>query len=231
MASSSTTNALQPLGKMLKERRWTDYEVQKLMLPAIARAAVTTFKPTLMRIYSKDGYTIDECGRPQTKTSVHAGNLRHDVSCHVSSFYTAIGYIWLRTTTIRHDKRSSSRCRKSQIIRSLIIYPTRWLQYIGIPYGLEAVVASGGRSWLFNCDITVTRPVPEDSLIFELCRTGQTRAVEALLEKRMASVVDTSPKGWKPLHVRRYFCLEESFNHADLASLPPQQVTSTSANC
>ncbi|KAF3034602.1 hypothetical protein E8E12_004361 [Didymella heteroderae] len=40
----------------------------------------------------------------------------------------------------------------------------------------------------------------EDSLIFDLCRTGQTRAVEALLEKGMASVVDTSPKGWKPLH-------------------------------
>ncbi|KAI4665460.1 uncharacterized protein J4E78_002921 [Alternaria triticimaculans] len=72
--------------------------------------------------------------------------------------------------------------------------------YMGIQSGLEAVVASGGRSWLFNCNITVTCPVPDDSLIFELCRTGQTRAVETLLEKGMASVVDTSPKGWKPLH-------------------------------
>lgn len=78
---------------------------------------------------------------------------------------------------------------------------------MGIRNGLEAVVASGGRSWLFNCNITVTRPVPDDSLIFELCRTGQTRAVEALLEKGMASVVDTSPKGWKPLHVSCYACI------------------------
>ena len=76
-----------------------------------------------------------------------------------------------------------------------------------IQNGLEAVVASGGRGWLFNCNITVTRRVPNDALIFELCRTGQTHAVEALSEKVMASVVDTSPKGWKPLHVSCYACI------------------------
>lgn len=120
-----------------------------------------------------------------------------------------------------------------QIIRSLIFYPTTWLQYMGIQTGLEAVVVSGGRSWLFNCNITVTRPVSDDSLIFELCRTGQTRAVEALLEKGMASVVDTSPKGWKPLHVRCYVRVEDSveIRTLTLAALLLQQVTSTSALC
>jgi hypothetical protein len=104
---------------------------------------------------------------------------------------------------------------------------------MGIQTGLEAVVVSGGRSWLFNCNITVTRPVSDDSLIFELCRTGQTRAVEALLEKGMASVVDTSPKGWKPLHVRCYVRVEDSveIRTLTLAALLLQQVTSTSALC
>jgi hypothetical protein len=62
-------------------------------------------------------------------------------------------------------------------------------------------VSSAGQSWLFNCRITVTCALPGDSLIFELCRTGQTRAVQTLFDKGLASVVDTSPKGWKPLHV------------------------------
>jgi hypothetical protein len=64
------------------------------------------------------------------------------------------------------------------------------------------VVSSAGQSWIFNCRITVTHALPEDSLIFDLCRTGQTRAVQTLFDKGLASVLDTSPKGWKPLHVR-----------------------------
>lgn len=92
---------------------------------------------------------------------------------------------------------------RSQCITSFVFYPTKWVQQLGIRNGIEAVMASAGQSWLFNCRLTVTRAVPEDSLIFELCRTGQTRAVEILLNKRMGSVVDTSPKGWKPLHVSK----------------------------
>jgi hypothetical protein len=63
-------------------------------------------------------------------------------------------------------------------------------------------VAYASQSWLLNCRLTVTCAVPDDSLIFDLCRTGQTSAVEVLLAKNMAGVVDTSPDGWKPLHVR-----------------------------
>jgi hypothetical protein len=208
MRSSSTTNPLQPLGKVRMEQRSINYGVQELMLHTIAQTAVTTFQPTSMEIFAQDGYTIDECGQLRTKTFVYAENRRYRINHHVSTFRTALGCTWLRTTTIHHGNESSKRHRKPHVIRSLILYPTRWQQYMGIQSGLEAVVASGGRSWLFNCNITVTRPVSDDSLIFELCRTGQTRAVEALLEKGMASVVDTSPKGWKPLHVRRYSFVE-----------------------
>jgi hypothetical protein len=208
--SSSTSNALRPLGRMLTEHCLIDYGVQELMLHAIAQTAVTTFESTSMEIFAQDGYTIDECGQLRAKTFVYAENVRYRVNHHVSTFRTALGCAWLRTTTIHHHHRSSKRSRKSQIIRSLILYPTTWLRYMGIQTGLEAVVVSGGRSWLFNCNITVTRPVSHDSLIFELCRTGQTRAVEALLEKGMASVVDTSPKGWKPLHVRCYPHMEDT---------------------
>ncbi|OAG13564.1 hypothetical protein CC77DRAFT_1067776 [Alternaria alternata] len=210
---SPNTATLQPLGEMLIKHPSIDYKVQELMLHAIAQTAVTTFESTSMEIFAQDGYTIDACGQLRTKTFVYAENLRYHVNHHVSTFRTALGCAWLRTTTLHHDNKSSKRQRKLQIIRSLILYPTRWLQYMGIQNGLEAVVASGGRSWLFNCNITVTRPVPDDALIFGLCRTGQTRAVEALLEKGMASVVDTSPKGWKPLH------FAAAAGHVDLCAL------------
>lgn len=205
ITSSSTIDALKPLNKMMTEHLSIDFGVQELMLNAIAQTAVTTFESTSTDIFARDGYTIDQCGQLRTKTFVYSENLRYDVKHQVSTFRTALGCAWLRTTAIHHDNTSSKKPKKSQTITSLILYPTRWLQYMGVQNGLEAVVASAGRSWLFNCNITVTRAVPEDSLIFDLCRTGQTRAVESLLEKGMASVVDTSSKGWKPLHVRRAY--------------------------
>ncbi|KAJ4381820.1 hypothetical protein N0V86_003185 [Didymella sp. IMI 355093] len=61
-------------------------------------------------------------------------------------------------------------------------------------------MASAGRSWLYNCKVTVTRAIPEDAMIFKLCLAGETKAVQMLLEEGQGTVVDTSPKGWKPLH-------------------------------
>ena len=203
MTSSSAMSTLQPVGKMMIEHPSINFGVQELMLHAIAQTAVTTFDTTSLEIFAQDGYTIDQCGQLRTKTFVYAENLQYRIKHQVSTFRTALGCAWIRTTAIQHDIKTSKKGRSSQTIRSLILYPTRWLQYMGIQSGLEAVVASAGRSWLFNCNMTVTCAVPEDSLIFDLCRTGQIRAVEALLEKGMASVVDTSPKGWKPLHVSR----------------------------
>jgi len=53
--------------------------------------------------------------------------------------------------------------------------------------------------WKFNA--TALRAVPENSLIFELCRQGNVQAVQLMLARGDASVKDTSPKGWTPLHV------------------------------
>lgn len=205
MISSSAIKTSQSIGEMTIEHPSIKFGVQELMLHAIAQTAVTTFDSASLEIFAQDGYTIDQCGQLRTKTFVYAENLQYRVDHRVSTMRTALGCAWIRTTTIQYDDITSEKGTSYQTIRSLILYPTRWLQYMGIQSGLEAVVASAGRSWLFNCNITTTCAVPEDSLIFDLCRSGQTRAVEALLEKGMASVVDTSPKGWKPLHVSRLY--------------------------
>ncbi|KAL5117771.1 hypothetical protein ACEQ8H_004381 [Pleosporales sp. CAS-2024a] len=112
----------------------------------------------------------------------------------------ASGCLRLRKTVICHVNDFTGELEKSQTVTSIVFYPGRWLQLLGVRIGFEALAASAGRSWLYNCRVTVTRAVAEDALIFELCSAGESRAVQLLLERGQASVVDTSPKGWKPLH-------------------------------
>jgi hypothetical protein len=194
------TNTLMRFNRPNSGQYKQNFHIQQLMLHTIAQTAIATFESTSLEIFAQDGYTFDECGQLRSKTFVYAENLRYRIRHHASCFQTALGYVWVRTTTmyLANDPTPTT-CRT---VTSFVFYPTSWLKYLGFQRGLEAVVSSASQSWLFNCRITVTYALPEDSLIFELCRTGQIRAVEILLEKRLASVVDTSPKGWKPLHVR-----------------------------
>jgi hypothetical protein len=195
-----TANALTDLKRPVSGQCMPKFHIQQLMLHAIAQTAVATFESTSLEILAHDGYMIDECGQPRAKTFVYAESLRYRIRHHASSFWTALGHVWVRTTTISPTENPTA--RNSQTVTSFVFYPTSWLKGLGFQRGLEAIMSSAGQSWLFNCRITVTYALPEDSLIFELCRTGQTRAVETLFAKGLASVVDTSPKGWKPLHVR-----------------------------
>jgi hypothetical protein len=87
-----------------------------------------------------------------------------------------------------------------EVITSFILYPASWLINIGLRYGMEANLQySPTTGWKFN--ITAVRAVPENSLIFELCRRGNVQAVQLMLTRGEASVKDVSPKGWTPLHV------------------------------
>lgn len=201
VSAKMARNTLRNFEKAVPEQSMARFEIQKLMLHAIAQTAIATFETTSLDILAQDGYMIDECGQLRSKTFVYAENIRYRVRNHATSFRTAFGCVWVRTTTIYPANDPGNTTGKSQTINSFVFYPKTWLQFVGVRHGLEAVVASAGRSWLFNCRLTVTRAVPEDSLIFDLCSKGETRAVEILLEKGLGSVVDTSPKGWKPLHV------------------------------
>lgn len=194
-------------------------KLQELMHTAINQTAVAKFTPTSLETFAQDGYTLSRSGMIQAKTFVYSNHERYRVNHTASAFRTAFGCVWVRTTTIQgssdsgdhgdeHDHSEGDEdgdvdaaAQKPQTVTSVIFYPTTWIQWLGITHGLEALMAAGCRSWLLNCRITATRAVAEDALIFELCRTGQTGAVEVLLGRGLASVVDTSPKGWKPLHV------------------------------
>jgi hypothetical protein len=206
-------NVLPGFDKLVPEKAMDSLKIKELMLHAIGQTAIATFESDSLEIFAQDGYTMDVSGALRSRTFVYSENSQYCVRHHASSSRTAFGCVWIRTTIIYLPNETGNPHGRSQSVTSFVFYPTGWIQQLGVRNGLEAVIASAGRSWLFNCRLTVTRAVPEDSLIFELCRTGQTRAVETLLSKGLGSVVDTSPKGWKPLHVSNIECWTRLDHH------------------
>lgn len=186
--------------KNVSKQAMTILKLQELMLKAVEQIGISKFESNSLEIFAQDGYTVDCNGFSRARTFVYSDNLQYRVSHHVTGFRTAFGCLWKRKTKLHLPGKAHNKDEETKCVTSYIFYPNTWIQWLGVRNGLEAIMAAAGRSWLFNCKLTVTRAVAEDSLIFELCRTGQTRAVEILLSKRLGSVVDTSPKGWKPLH-------------------------------
>ena len=83
---------------------------------------------------------------------------------------------------------------------SYIVYPAGWLVRLGIRYGFRFKFGSSATQ---ICQTTLKSfcPVPDDALIFEFCKQGNTSAVRELLSGGYASVRDTDSRGHTPLHV------------------------------
>jgi len=117
-----------------------------------------------------------------------------------SSIGVVLGSIWIRTSTLKVAEASSISAGQLEVITSFIFYPASWLSRVGLRYGAEANLQwSPNSGWKFS--VTAVRAVPENSHIFDFCREGNVKAVMRLIERGDASLEDTSPKGWTPLHV------------------------------
>lgn len=178
---------------------------------------VTTFDTIHAGSYDSDDYDIrkvpiSENEKPQLKRSGPTTNatrvtpkaqprLSLSKICHQkSSIGVVLGSIWVRTSTLKAAEKSSITTGQLEVITSFIFYPASWLSRIGLRYGTEANLQwSPTAGWKFN--VSMVRAVPENSLIFDFCREGNIQGVMKLFERRDASVEDTSPKGWTPLHV------------------------------
>jgi hypothetical protein len=187
--------------------------VEQLMDTTLNR--VSAFDAITSGTYTEDGCDL-RSGRPASEAAGQGHPDQEDKSlspgrrgsifsrarvCHqTSSMGVVLGSIWVRTSTLKVEDGSDPAGRKLEVITSFIFYPASWLSRIGLGYGTEASLNySVGNGWKFN--FIPVRAVPESSLIFDLCRRGETQAVELMLARGDASVKDTSPKGWSPLHV------------------------------
>jgi hypothetical protein len=170
----------------------------------------TTFESRDSGTVGPDGYEKPDDSQPpppytperesEDGATIAKKSTRRPVCHQVSSYGSAFGCVWVRTSTV-HVKGYPLESKASfQTVTSFIIYPASWLKRLGVDRGLETSVANGPDGWQFQ--FNPIRAVSESSLIFELARSGELRSVELLITKGLASVLDTSPKGWTALHVR-----------------------------
>jgi len=188
--------------------------VEQLMSDAINR--VTSFDCTCRGSYGEDGSEVqnvdgmrdESSGVPELAPPPPPGAgrgppppLKRARVCHqTSSMGVLFGSIWIRTSTLKVEDAATGSSGQAEVITSFIFYPSSWLNWCGFRFGTEANLQfSPETGWNFN--ISPIRAVPESSLIFDLCRMGDLPAVKLLLSRGDASVKDTSPKGWTPLHV------------------------------
>ncbi|KAF7508364.1 hypothetical protein GJ744_009355 [Endocarpon pusillum] len=108
---------------------------------------------------------------------------------------TLFGTIWVRKTSVRVDSLSG---KNVDIVSSFTFFPSWWLTGVGLKYGMEASLCETTAGWQFN--FNPIRAVSEESPIFKFCKSGNLAAVQQLIGDGSASVKDTSPKGWTPLH-------------------------------
>ncbi|ERF74981.1 hypothetical protein EPUS_08522 [Endocarpon pusillum Z07020] len=115
----------------------------------------------------------------------------------ISGTETPFGTIWCRTSTVKTNGRSKSP-KGIHLVTSYVYYPSWWLSKLGVKTGMEANLSSSPKGWQF-C-LNPVRAVPDDSLIFDFCKTGNIEAVQHMIARGVASVQDTNSKGWTPLH-------------------------------
>ncbi len=186
--------------------------VEELMSQAIDH--VTTFESTAAGEFTSEGCNMKQgqafqSPPPYTPKADHEGDddpsharktSRSRVAHRVSSYGSTFGCVWVRNSTLHLEEPAKSSNVNFRTITSFMFYPPSWLRRFGVKHGVEASMVKGDNGWQFQ--FNPVRAVPESSPVFDLCRYGQVTAVELLISKGHASILDTSPKGWTPLHVR-----------------------------
>ncbi|KAL4883937.1 hypothetical protein BJY04DRAFT_183537 [Aspergillus karnatakaensis] len=82
---------------------------------------------------------------------------------------------------------------------SFVFHPASWLVRLGIRYGINAIASSQHGSWQYS--LRPVHVVPDDSLIFRFCETGNIEAVREMLTRGEAFINDTDTRGWTLLHI------------------------------
>ena len=78
--------------------------------------------------------------------------------------------------------------------------PPSWLARFGFTYGLSGRISQSPLSGS-KVALDVVRSVPDDAVIFDLCREGRIGCVQALLNRGEASAKDVDSQGRTPLYV------------------------------
>ena len=78
--------------------------------------------------------------------------------------------------------------------------PPSWLARFGVTYGFSGRISQSPLPGP-TVALDVVRSVPDDAVIFDLCRKGRIGCVQALLTRGEASAKDVDSQGRTPLYV------------------------------
>ena len=84
--------------------------------------------------------------------------------------------------------------------KTFMLAPPAWLIRLGFTYGLSGRISHSLFSGL-TAALEITRPVPDDAEIFQVCKEGDLKCVQKLLGRGQASVRDVDSCGRTPLFV------------------------------
>jgi len=82
---------------------------------------------------------------------------------------------------------------------TITFHPSQWLLRFGVSFGIQVLLAKSIEG--LNCGMTSYRAVPDDALIFELCKQGDNKAIQSLFDSGKASPWDRNRYGETPLFV------------------------------
>ncbi|KAE8446656.1 hypothetical protein EG329_011699 [Mollisiaceae sp. DMI_Dod_QoI] len=175
-----------------------------IMRSGFKKALGTTIRqaqegPTKGQVLGHDARARDVLSAPPLEMANRQWHLLAPNSSRTTK--TLFGNVTVQTNT-REKIEKDKRCRHIRHVTKhktrIIFRPAAWLVRFGLAYEFQLELFGSLHS--LKTTFQVFQPVPDDSLIFEFCRSGNIHAVQTLLSRKQASVRDTNSKGWTPLH-------------------------------
>jgi hypothetical protein len=126
--------------------------------------------------------------------------LRKRKCSHTSTSRNLFGTIAFISTTEYRSLDIEGTCTEEYKTVLLIrFHPAAWLFKMGLGAGFEIARINSQKGWHYG--LSGIRAVPDDSLIFQFCRSGCLEGVRELFKEGKASVHDVDSSGLTPLHV------------------------------
>ncbi|RAQ73362.1 hypothetical protein COH20_004757 [Aspergillus flavus] len=115
-------------------------------------------------------------------------------------YKTFFGTVYCRTEIVqRRVAIDNEIAEQRETRRTMVFYPASWLRRLGMRYGLNAMASYRLGSWKYG--LRPVYAVPDNSLIFRFCETGNVEAVREMFLSGEASIYGTNSWGWSLLHI------------------------------
>ncbi|TGO63122.1 hypothetical protein BCON_0015g00510 [Botryotinia convoluta] len=164
---------------------------------------IQTFSQTTGTMVSQKNISapLEEVSANSTKQQIIAQRASETKSWETNG-QTPIFSFRVRTSSTKRSSKNVLGSRETVETKiGVVFYPAKWLHRLGVSVGIRmlAIVDNG---WMFT--FSSFGAVPEDALIFDLCRQGSVAGVKILLDRGDASLKCENPQGETPLWTAVY---------------------------